>query len=227
MNFPCKRSFVTGLSAFLALVTDVTAFYITLHSYLYIGDFTKKPVTTRYTLQTVSGSKARPVVKLPQAEKGKAREQAAKSMGLWRRLLLVPFSKTIEDAEQIKELSITLAEELPGILNWTLVGLDRLNSQGFTKPSDHGELVEQYRRDADPARTFLMDNYSESSNGESTKSADVYKLYRKFCNENGTEAMNERNLGQQVKQVFPNTERRNRGERGNREYVYTGLRSHI
>ena len=38
--------------------------------------------------------------------------------------------------------------------------------------------------------------------------------------------MNDKTFGQQVRRVFPGVERKNRGSRENRYYVYTGLVSH-
>ena len=48
----------------------------------------------------------------------------------FRRFLIVPFNETIEDARQDKQLaSKIIADELPGVLNWALVGLARLLMQ--------------------------------------------------------------------------------------------------
>ena len=150
-----------------------------------------------------------------------------KTQAVWRRILLVPFDLTLEEKYQIKGKAEQLKRELPGILNWALIGLDRLNVKGFTDPQGQRELMEEYRRDTDPARAFLMDHYQDSLNGTYVPCADVYKAYRAFCESNGYRGMGERGLGQHVRRLFPGVTRRYRGPRANREYVYEGLVCHV
>lgn len=42
--------------------------------------------------------------------------------GIWRRIRLIPFTETIPDTEQDKDLLTKLRAELPGILNWATEG---------------------------------------------------------------------------------------------------------
>lgn len=150
-----------------------------------------------------------------------------KSQAVWRRILLVPFDLTLEDKYQIKDMAEALKRELPGILIWALEGLERLNAKGFTIPQGQRDLMEEYRRDADPARAFLMDKYQESLNGEHVPCAEVYEAYNIFCKTNNCRPMNERTFGQHVRRVFPNVARQRMGPRGSREYVYQGLVSYV
>ena len=151
-----------------------------------------------------------------------------KTMAVWRRILLVPFDLSLDEKYQIKNMAEQLKRELPGILNWALAGLDRLNAnRGFTVPQGQQDLMEEYRRDSDPARSFLLDHYEGSLNGAYVPCADVYKAYRAFCEGNGCRAMGERGLGQHVRRLFPGVTRRYRGPRANREYVYEGLVCHV
>jgi len=147
-----------------------------------------------------------------------------KTQGIWRRILLVPFDKTIDEHAQVKYLAEMLKEELSGILNWALEGLQKLNEAGrYTVPEANIELMEQYRRDSDPARAFLLENYTSSPNSEGVPCHKLYEEYKAFCEENGCRAMNNRTFGQQVRRVFPDTERARTGNREDREWIYTGL----
>jgi putative DNA primase/helicase len=147
-----------------------------------------------------------------------------KTQAIWRRILLVPFDLSLEDKYQIRNKAEQLKRELPGVLNWALIGLDRLNTnRGFTVPQGQRDLMEEYRRDADPARAFLMDHYEGSLNGAYVSCADVYKTYRTFCEANGYREMGERSFGQHVRRIFPRVERQRIGPRDNRGYVYMGL----
>ena len=147
-----------------------------------------------------------------------------KTYGMWRRILLVPFDKVITEANQIKNLADELKTELPGILNWALAGLARLNNQGgFTAPHRAGPLLEDYRRESDPARAFLMENYEASGNGEAVACAELYRNYRQWCDAEGCKAMGSRSLGKQVSRLYTAVERKRVRFLGEREWRYAGL----
>ncbi len=152
-----------------------------------------------------------------------------RTIGIWRRILLVPFEKTIPEERQVKELAAEIkATELPGIFNWALAGLRDLNCAGrFVLPKKSDQLLEEYRRDSDPTRAFLLENYTFFPNADGAGAADVYAAYREFCTANGCQPMNERNFGRQVRRIFPGVERRRPGTRGNQRYQYEGLVSQV
>jgi P4 family phage/plasmid primase-like protien len=147
-----------------------------------------------------------------------------RTQAIWRRILLVPFPKVIEDEQQIKDLADQLKRELPGIFNWALDGLDKLNKAGrFIEPQENKELLEEYRRDSDPARAFLLENYIFSPNGQGQPCIKLYEEYVQYCNMNNCLPMRNTQFGQHVKRIFPQTERVRWGSDNNRIYTYRGL----
>jgi putative DNA primase/helicase len=148
-----------------------------------------------------------------------------KTQAVWRRIILVPFEKTILPESQIKDLALMLKPELSGILNWAFDGLRKLNDTGFVIPESHSNFIENYRRDADPARAFLLENYAESDNGDSVESKDLYKHYCQWCNDSGFENVNNRLFGQIVKRAFPQVERCRQGSGDSRDWMYRGITS--
>jgi len=153
---------------------------------------------------------------------------ADKSQGIWRRLLLVPFKHVVPPEDQIRDLAQTIIrEEIGGVFCWALEGLADLNEHSFVIPAKNTEEVEEYRRDSDPARAFLLENFICSPNAGDTSCADVYQSYRQWCEDNGYKALGERTFGKQIKAIFPSVERRRSGPRGDRQYVYHGLVSHV
>ena len=147
-----------------------------------------------------------------------------KTYGIWRRILLVPFDKTIAEEKQVRNYAEFLRDELSGILNWAIEGLEKLGEAGrFTIPEGNSEFIEQYRRDSDPTRAFLMESFTTSPNSDGIGCTELYQLYRDFCEENGCRPMSNRTFGHQVRRIFPETERARVGPRGQREYVYKGL----
>jgi P4 family phage/plasmid primase-like protien len=147
-----------------------------------------------------------------------------KTQGIWRRILLVPFEKTIPEESQVKDLAAEIiATELPGVFNWALEGLRRLNRAGFTLPDKSKALLEDYRRDADPARAFLLENYTYSPNAYGIVCDTLYGEYKAWCESNGCYALSNRQFGKQVRRVFPGVDRDRPGSGTNRPYVYRGL----
>jgi len=147
-----------------------------------------------------------------------------KSMGLWRRLLFVPFENSYPEHRQNPNLAEELSEELPGIFNWAFEGLKQLQRSGrFTQPAKCKQAISDYRRDVNPARAFLLDNYVAGFEYEGLPSQEVYNSYVRWCSCNGYKPMNHTNFGKELKRTFPSIQRSQR-RRGNRRIVvYQGL----
>jgi len=101
-----------------------------------------------------------------------------KSNGIWQRMLFVPFDKSIPAEEQNPEPVSELAKELPGILNWAYEGLLKLTEAGrFIEPAWCKEAIGEYRRDTNPARVFLEENYIEGFEFDSVPCGEMYQSY--------------------------------------------------
>lgn len=82
-------------------------------------------------------------------------------------------------------LTQRLLGELPGILNWALDGLDRLERWNrFTEPYSHTELDQQFRDYADPDAAFLADACTVSQDAKCTEE-EALKAYRAWCRRTG------------------------------------------
>lgn len=81
-------------------------------------------------------------------------------------MLLVPFERTFTEDQQNKGLAEELKRELPAIFNWAYEGMVELEENGFVVPAKCAEAIEQYRRDANPAKVFLRENYHENPEAE-------------------------------------------------------------
>jgi len=149
---------------------------------------------------------------------------ADKSMGLWRRLLFVPFENSYPEHRQNPDLAGELSEELPGIFNWAFEGLKRLERDGpFVQPAKCRQAIAEYRRNVNPARAFLLDNYVAGFEYEGLPSQEVYNSYVTWCGNNGYRPMNDCNFGKEVKRTFPGiTKERNRSG-GRLISIYTGI----
>jgi P4 family phage/plasmid primase-like protien len=103
----------------------------------------------------------------------------------FRRILLVPFPDTVPKAERDPALDDKLQDELPGILNWALEGLERLMMQGqFTGDRSPGETQRTWSRWGNSVDRFAELCIEEQAGGAIPK-ADLFSAYINFCEDEG------------------------------------------
>jgi putative DNA primase/helicase len=147
-----------------------------------------------------------------------------KSSGIWRRLLYVPFEKNIAEHQQNPNLIDELSDELGGIFNWALEGLNSLTQAGqFITPKKCVKAIEQYRRDVNPARAFLQDNYASNCCYGGLPAQEVYACYIRYCQSNGYRPMNSNNFGKEVKRTWPPIVKERMRIDGKVVSIYSGL----
>ena len=156
-----------------------------------------------------------------------------KSNGIWRRLLFVPFDKCVPVEEQNPDLVEELSAELPGIFNWAIEGLRKLMADGpsttlrtgrFIEPKRCVEAIAEYRRETNPARVFLEENYVEDFGFEGIPCGEMYQNYLSWCNQNGfRNPLNSSNFGKEVKRSFSKMERKNIRTGRKQNWVYRGI----
>jgi len=132
----------------------------------------------------------------------------------FRRFLIVPFDVTIPEEEQDKELPKKIIQnELSGVFNWVLDGLNRLLAQKkFTDSEAVNKQLEDYKRHSDSVQMFLEDeNYIKSVN-DFTQLKDLYKCYKDYCNENGYRPCSNKTFGDRLRNIGYKTDRNNKGQ---------------
>ncbi len=150
-----------------------------------------------------------------------------RAYGLWRRMILVPFQSEIKRHERIKGMDSPQfwqdAGELPGMFNWALQGLLRLRRQGEFTDSDIGaSALEEYRREANPAREFLAENLEEVEHYQ-IPSDEVYRVYKKWCKEFDYRPLDARQFGKEVRKNFPKSDRVRIRDGEGRSYFFRGI----
>jgi P4 family phage/plasmid primase-like protien len=179
---------------------------------------------------------ARPTAKLMAAWNGRPRIKD-KSMGLWRRMLLVPFNKKIEDHRKVLGMDTPgwwlKQGEAPGILLWAIAGLYRLRQQGgFTRSIAADAAVHEYREESNPAMRFFNEHVmflspeilaeemkKDLADQRGVKADDLYLRYKEWCREESITPLAKQNFGKQIMRQFGDLKHR-RGTRGNRYFVY-------
>lgn len=136
---------------------------------------------------------------------------ADKSNGLWRRLVIIKFLKTIPEEHQDKRYATQeyWQKELPGILNWSIEGLKRLRKNGcFTIPSGTNEIINHHKDNSNPVRLFFSEKclYEEEA---LISNSELYDSYKAYCDEGGYRPMNKANFLTEVERFYPTAIRLN------------------
>jgi putative DNA primase/helicase len=98
------------------------------------------------------------------------------------RLLIIPFERSFKGSED-RRLTEKLIAELPGILNWCLVGLDRLRARGdFFEPADSAAAKKRLVHMSDPIHGFVEDCCSLKG-GAGVDKHVLYSTYVEYCEE--------------------------------------------
>ena len=109
------------------------------------------------------------------------------TQAFFRRFLIIPFDVTIPTDEQDKTLHSKIIEnELSGIFNWVLRGLDRLLSQrGFSNCNAATLAIEKYQTESDSVKMYLNDYCYLPSTSNDVALSTMYGEYRNYCIESG------------------------------------------
>lgn len=100
----------------------------------------------------------------------------------YRRILLVAFPSSVPPAEQDRKLGQKLEDELPGIMNWALDGLQRLLDQGgFTADRDTGATADTWQKWGSTVDRFASVCVDTESNADPIPKKDAYRRYIQFC----------------------------------------------
>jgi len=115
-----------------------------------------------------------------------------KTLAFWRRVVLLEFKQTFigkkEDRGIFKKL--TTQEELSGILNHALDGVQRIKEDRTILTTDDYKKVERmYIKGADSIESFFMDMVTVTTDEDDQIGGnEIYKRYLKYCEDGNTTA---------------------------------------
>lgn len=119
----------------------------------------------------------------------------------FRRFLIIPFDVTIPTQEQDKNLHTKIIEnELSGVFNWVLEGLNRLLEQKrFSVCEAAQQAVEQYKTESNSVQMFLNENQYKSHPTNYKLVKELYQEYRVFCFDDGMQPFKKSNFIKQFR----------------------------
>lgn len=111
------------------------------------------------------------------------------SFGLYRRLIIVPFSSVITDPDP--GFGDILAKEVDGIFLWALKGLFDLTKTGyFVETKEIRDMLDLFKEQNSPLVEFLLETYDVETEKSKIKGSKIplstlYDEYVAYCSKNG------------------------------------------
>jgi len=142
---------------------------------------------------------------------------------VWRRVLIVPFPESVPKDERETGLEDELADELPGILNWALEGLQRLlENDGFSGDLNEEKTREKWSMWGTSVMRFQARVLRDDPGAEISVS-EIYNTYKRWCAKNDLMPDGQRSFGHQLTK-YPHIDSIQTGGGRHNERVYTNVK---
>ncbi len=116
---------------------------------------------------------------------------------IWRRIRRIPFTVTIPEDKQDKDLPAKLRAELPGILRWAVQGCLDWQRDGLGTPEEVRAATEEYKASMDVLGQFIAECCAELADAR-CKASDLYEAYKKWCTNGGVLPVNSLEFGHKL-----------------------------
>ncbi|MFH0768344.1 MAG: phage/plasmid primase, P4 family [Chloroflexota bacterium] len=123
------------------------------------------------------------------------------TLAFWRRWIFINFPNKFEGAKADKRLlqKLTKKEELSGLLNMALGGLERLlNLQSYSHELSPDEIAEWHQRVSDPIYAFVEDVCEINADAWISKD-DLYDAFVGYCNKQNVPKIGIESFGRTLK----------------------------
>jgi putative DNA primase/helicase len=133
------------------------------------------------------------------------------TIGFFRRMVFVPFEKTIKPEQQDKNLHKKILENKAGVLNWILQGLFEVisNNEIFISKSCNS-FLENFRKESNISLRFVEHENLRTSDTETISFQTIYERFRIYCKNQGEAILTQRVFNSELKKLgFKSTRRSN------------------
>ena len=140
----------------------------------------------------------------------------AEDAAIWRRILQVPFTEVIPEAERDERVKIELRtnpDVRAAILAWAVRGCLSWQERGLDVPDCVRDYTAEYRAENDPLREWLADRCRLGAD-QWTATAELRSSYESWCEQNGEKPLGTTSFRNALRAHGLIAEKRGGGERG-------------
>lgn len=122
------------------------------------------------------------------------------SSAFYNRLILLPCDRVFKMDEQNNKLKDELKSELPGVFNWAVEGLQRLNKRGqFEQKKFMSKAIQDLRQESNPTETFFEEFIEVFVADDSyLDKGELYGKYKLWCQANQYYTLNSARFAQAI-----------------------------
>src|SRR5699024_6397945 len=128
--------------------------------------------------------------------------------GIWRRMVLIPFTVQIPEHKVDKDLKYKLLREAPAILDWAVEGALKWQKEGLKMPPSIEKASREYRKEMDVLVYFVEDCCTIDPSGKA-RAGELFKVYKKWAQDNEEYLMSKQKFGQKMREKFKYKKDRN------------------
>ena len=118
----------------------------------------------------------------------------------YRRFLIIPFDIRIPETE--KDISLAekiISNQLPGVFNWLLAGLNRIiQQQRFTACEKSEKALSDFKKQGDNVQLFIEELCFQQSANNKEALNDIYTRYKSFCHDDNYKAKGKNNFSKEL-----------------------------
>jgi putative DNA primase/helicase len=124
--------------------------------------------------------------------------------GIWRRIKLIPFTVTFDDAHKDIRLKDKLMLELPDIMNWCLEGVQMWREQGLKEPTIVEDTTKEYMAEMNSIGRFMDECVIVTNNkNDSISTSQLYEKYKQWATAHILDMENLNRFGRRVSELVP------------------------
>ncbi|GGA43211.1 phage/plasmid primase, P4 family [Psychrobacillus lasiicapitis] len=143
--------------------------------------------------------------------------------GFFRRLIILPFLKQVDETKIDTKLLNKLEDEVDGIIQWAIIGLERLmnNNFQFSKSETTEGLLFEYKKQSNNVIWYVSE-YCELEVDATEYSQNLYQHYKKTCQENNMQSISQAKFNKSLVMEYGRSVIKN--EDSSKRIIFKGIR---
>ena len=119
--------------------------------------------------------------------------------GLWRRMVVVPFTYQVPEEKKDKQLQEKLIADAKAVLTWMVQGCLLWQQEGLEQPQELVRTKNEYRIGQDAVGLFLDECCTQEPKCKISAN-DIYKAFSLWCQKNGEYEISQRQFGTRLRE---------------------------
>ncbi len=134
------------------------------------------------------------------------------TVGFFRRMIFIPFEKTIPLNQQDKKLHEKILRNKAGVLNWIIEGIEEVlkNEEIFISKRCE-DFLDNFIQDSNLTARFVKEYSIKHSDNETISFQNMYDRFLKFCKNEGEKSITKTIFNKEMKKLKFITKRANSG----------------